>query len=251
MALRNTMTSQSIARCRQFSRVVVPLDCARCAVRDLAVCSALPSADVDTLERHVSSFNLPANAELARAGQPCRHAYSITHGMLRLVRTLPDARRQVVAFVTPGHFVGLSGNELHRYAIEAVVQSRVCAFAVEGIRELRQRFPSFEHVLLERACRDLDDAHDAMLLLARLSPLERLASFLVRLRRQMEIREDDPHMALPMGRGDIADHLGLTVETVSRSFTRLREQGVIALPDPHRVEILDRAALAELASVLH
>src|SRR5690606_41327306 len=141
---------------------------------------ALPPQPAAPLERHLASSNLPATADLARAGQPCRHAYSITPGMLRLVRTLPDARRQVVAFVTPGHFVGLSGNELHRYAIEAVVQSRVCAFAVEGIRELRQRFPSFEHVLLERACRDLDDAHDAVLLLARLSPLDRLASFLVR-----------------------------------------------------------------------
>lgn len=246
-----TMTIQPLARCRQHTRVVVPLDCARCAVRDLAVCSSLPPPEADALERHVSSIDLQANGELARAGQPCRHAYSVTGGMLRVVRTLADGRRQVVAFVSPGHFVGLSGHALHRCSIEAVVPSRVCAFAIEGIRELRQRFSSFEQTLLERACQDLDDAHDAMLLLARLAPLERLASFLVRLRRQMGVRGSDPYIALPMGRGDIADHLGLTVETVSRSFTRLREQGVIALPDPNRVEILDPAALDALASVLH
>lgn len=245
------MTTQPLARCRQHSRTVVPLDCARCAVRELAVCSSLPPPEADALERHVFSIELQANGELARAGQPCRHAYSVTSGMLRVVRTLPDARRQVVAFVTPGRFFGLSGHKVHRYSIEAVAASRVCAYGLDGIDELRQRFPSFEHALLERACRDLDDAHDSMLLLARLSPLERLATFLVRLRQQMRIRGDDPFVALPMGRGDIADHLGLTVETVSRSFTRLREQGVIALPDPHRVEILDRAALEELASALH
>jgi CRP/FNR family transcriptional regulator len=245
------MTTQPLARCRQHSRTVVPLDCARCAVRELAVCSSLPPPEADALERHVFSIERQANGELARAGQPCRHAYSVTSGMLRVVRTLPDARRQVVAFVTPGHFFGLSGHKVHRYSIEAVAASRVCAYGLDGIDELRQRFPSFEHALLERACRDLDDAHDSMLLLARLSPLERLATFLVRLRQQMRIRGDDPFVALPMGRGDIADHLGLTVETVSRSFTRLREQGVIALPDPHRVEILDRAALEELASALH
>ncbi|NLW97737.1 Crp/Fnr family transcriptional regulator [Luteimonas wenzhouensis] len=245
------MSSQPLPRCRQHARTVVPLDCARCAVRDLAVCSSLPSPEADALERLVSSIELQPNGELARAGQPCRHAYSVTAGMLRVVRTLADARRQVVAFVTPGHFVGLSGHQVHRYAIEAVTASRVCVFGIEGIDELRRRFPSFEHTLLERACRDLDDAHDSMLLLARLSPLERLASFLVRLRQQLRIRADDPCVALPMGRGDIADHLGLTVETVSRSFTRLREQGVIALPDPHRVEILDHAALEGLASALH
>src|SRR5690606_28366433 len=137
-----------------------------------------------------------------------------------------------------------SAAPLHRHGIEAVVPSRVCMFEVEALRDLRRRFPGFEHTLLERACRDLDDAHDSMLLLARLAPLERLASFLLRLRRQMRIRDDEPKMSLPMGRGDIADHLGLTVETVSRSFTRLREQGLIALPDPQHAAILVHAALA-------
>ncbi len=245
------MPSQNLARCSRHSRAVVPLDCARCAVRDLAVCAALPTPEIDALEQYASSVELPANGELARTGQPCRHAYSVTSGMLRLVRTLPDARRQVVAFALPGHFVGLSESTLHRHSIEAVVPSRVCAFELDGIRDLRERFPGFEHTLLDRACRDLDDAHDTMLLLARLSPLERLASFLLRLRKQMKVRDDDPRIALPMGRGDIADHLGLTVETVSRSFTRLREQGVIALPDPQHVEILDHDALSELASALH
>lgn len=205
---------------------------------------------MDTLERNVSSIDLQPNGELARTGQPARHAFSVTSGMLRLVRTLPDARRQVVAFVSPGHFVGLSDSPVFRHNIEAVVASRVCAFEIDAIRHLREQFPAFEHTLLDRACRELDDAHDAMLLLARLSPLERLASFLLRLRQQMQVRDDESRMALPMGRSDIADHLGLTVETVSRSFTRLREQGVIALPDPQHVEFLDRKALASMASAL-
>ena len=91
----------------------------------------------------------------------------------------------------------------------------------------------------------------AMLMLARLAPMERLASFLLRLRRRY--RENgiaDDAIALPMGRGDIADHLGLTVETVSRSFTRLRNQGLVALPDPQHVKILDDDGLAELAHAL-
>jgi CRP/FNR family transcriptional regulator len=245
------MSSPAAASCRHSARTIVPLDCARCAVRELAVCAALPEPEVDSLERYASSQALQANAELARSGQPSRHVYSVTSGVLRLVRTLPDARRQVVGFALPGDFVGLSDAAVHRHGIEAVVASRVCVFDIATLGDLRRRYPAFERTLLERACRELDDAHDSMLLLARLSPMERLASFLLRLRRQMRVADDAPSMALPMGRGDIADHLGLTVETVSRSFTRLREQGVIALPDPQRVEILDHAALAELATVLH
>jgi len=245
------MPSSAAARCRNHVRTVVPLDCARCAVRDLAVCASLPPPEVDSLERYASSLVLQANAELARSGQPCHQVYSVTSGMLRLVRSLPDGRRQVVGFALPGSFIGLSDVTVHRHNVEAVIPSRVCVFEHDMLRDLRQRFPEFEHTLLERACRELDEAHDSMLLLARLAPMERLASFLVRLRKQMRIRDDEPTMALPMGRGDIADHLGLTVETVSRSFTRLREQGVIALPDPQHVQILDHAALAELASALH
>lgn len=245
------MSSQPAARCRHHTRAVAALDCASCSVREVSVCSTLPAPEASRLERQVTSLELQANGELARTGQPCRHAYNVTAGMLRLVRLLPDARRQVVAFVLPGSFVGLSESPLYRHNIEAVVPSRVCAFEIGDVRDLRERYPDFEHDLLDRACRELDEAHDAMLLLARLSPLERLASFLVRLRRQMQLSEGNAVLALPMGRSDIADHLGLTVETVSRSFSRLREQGVIALPDPHRVEIRDPAALAAQASALH
>ncbi len=244
------MSRQTLVHCRFHASTAAPLDCARCGVRELAVCAALPLRESETLERYATSQPLPANAVVARAGQPCRQAYSVTSGMLRLVRTLPDARRQVVAFVLPGHFVGLSEAGHYRHNIEAVVESSVCMFELDDIRDLRARFPKFEHTLLERACREIDDAHDSMLLLARLSPLERLASFLVRLRQQMRIADDDPHLSLPMTRGDIADHLGLTIETVSRSFTRLREQGVIVLPDPQHVEIRDPEGLVELASAL-
>ncbi|MCA0394903.1 MAG: Crp/Fnr family transcriptional regulator [Proteobacteria bacterium] len=244
------MSRQSIVHCRFSARDAVPLDCSRCGARELAVCASLPAEEADSLERYASSQQMPANAVIVRSGQPCRQAYSVTSGMLRLVRTLPDARRQVVGFALPGHFVGLSEAGHYRHSIEAVVESSVCVFDLDDIRDLRKRHPQFEHTLLERACREIDDAHDSMLLLARLSPLERLASFLLRLRQQMRIADADPRLSLPMTRGDIADHLGLTIETVSRSFTRLREQGVIALPDPQHVEILDAKALDQLASAL-
>ncbi len=242
------MPASNLAPCRQNPRLPTPADCKQCSAYGLAVCSALNLEELGQLENHASKLSVPANSVLARAGQPCRHAYSVTSGMLRLVRTLPDARRQVIDFMLPGDFIGLSEVQTYRHNVEAVVQSTTCVFDMGEIRQFRERHPKLEHKMLERACIGLDNAQDAMMMLARLSPLERLASFLLRLRKRY--RDNgiaEPHVALPMGRSDIADHLGLTIETVSRSFTRLRGQGLIALPDPQHVEILDDKALAELA----
>jgi CRP/FNR family transcriptional regulator len=246
------MPAPNFAPCRQNPRMPAPADCSQCGAYGLAVCSSLELDELAQLERHAGRLTVPANSVLAQAGQPRRQAYSVTSGMLRRVRTLPDARRQVIDFMLPGDFIGLSEMEVYRHNVEAVVPSTTCVFDMNEIRQLRQRFPKLEHRMLERACSSLDDAQEAMMMLARLSPLERLASFLLRLRRryrQNGIREGD--IALPMGRGDIADHLGLTIETVSRSFTRLRGQGLIALPDPQHVEVLDDEALAALGQMPH
>lgn len=244
------MPAPNLAPCRQNPRMPTPADCSQCAAYGLAVCSSLDLDELAQLESHAGKVGVPANHVLAHAGQPCKHAYSVTSGMLRLVRTLPDARRQVIDFMLPGDFIGLSEVQTYRHNVEAVVASTTCIFDMAEIRHLRQRFPRLEQKMLERACSSLDDAQDAMLMLARLSPLERLASFLLRLRRRY--RQNgiyDDTLALSMGRGDIADHLGLTIETVSRSFTRLRGMELIALPDPQHVDILDYDALAVLGHV--
>ncbi|KAF1710456.1 Crp/Fnr family transcriptional regulator [Pseudoxanthomonas kalamensis DSM 18571] len=244
------MSKTAVAHCRIHHSASSQVDCSHCAAHELAVCSVLNPAETAELGSHANRIDIPANGVLARTGQPCRQAYSVTSGMLRLVRSLPDGRRQIAEFLHVGDFVGLSEAPVYRYNIEAVTHTRVCAFDRDDLRRMRERFPQLEYKLLERACRGLDSAHDAMLLLARLAPLERLASFLVMFQERARDgnRGLPPNpLVLPMSRSDIADYLGLTVETVSRSFTRLREQGVIALPDPQIIEILDHAALIKLA----
>jgi len=221
--------------------------------RDLAVCAVLTEEEGTELERLAERRTLSPNAVLADSGQPALHVYSVTDGILRQVRILPDGRRLVSGFSLPGDFIGLSEASVWRYNIEAVTAAQVCEFASDDIRTLRKRFPKLEHKLLERACMELDANQDAMLMLARLSPLERLAGFLLQFRHKLRRCAPGPALpsptiTLPMSRHDIADHLGLTVETVSRSFTRLRQMSLIALPDPQWVEIRDSHALERLAS---
>ncbi len=223
-------------------------ECMQCSVRHLAVCSALAPDEVQALEAVTLSQQVAMGATLARAGEPRLHVYTLTQGALRLVRTLADGRRQISGFVLPGDYLGLSGSDVHRYDVEAIADSRACRVSVAHMRELRSRYPHLERKLLQRACQALDDAQDAAMALARLQPPEKVADFLLRLAaREVRLGGSALRVTLPMGRGDIADHLGLTMETVSRTFTRLRQQGLIALPHLNIVEILDEPALRQLA----
>lgn len=225
------------------------LDCLHCSVRHLAVCSALSPAEVRALEAVTISQQVAMGATLVRSGEERQHVYTLTQGALRLVRTLSDGRRQINGFVLPGDYLGLSSSDHHRHDIEAIADSRVCRVSLANMRELRSRYPHLERKLLQRACQELDAAQDAALSLARLQPTEKVADFLLRLAaREAKLGGEPLKVMLPMGRGDIADHLGLTMETVSRTFTRLRQQDLIALPHLNVVEILDEDALQRMAS---
>ncbi|HYG05053.1 MAG TPA: helix-turn-helix domain-containing protein, partial [Stenotrophomonas sp.] len=220
-------------------------------MRGRAVCSALSDDEMAALDQVTQPLQLEGGATLARAGDPRQYVYTLTQGALRLVRTLPDGRRQITGFVLPGDYVGLTDTPRHRHDIEAIGESRVCRTPVPEMRRLRERYPQLERKLMQRTSMELAAAQDTGLLLARLQPSERLAQFLLRLGARAELDGQPSHSVhLPMSRGDIADHLGLTMETVSRTFTKLRQQHLIALPQLHRVEILDLPALQRLAGDL-
>lgn len=225
------------------------LDCLHCGIRHLSICAALAPEESQALEAVTVSLPLAEGTVLARTGDTRRHVYTLTGGALRLVRTLADGRRQVAGFVLPGDYVGLTEATRFRYDVEAITDSRVCRVQIADMQKLRSEFPHLERKLLQRACLELDAAQDAALALARMQPIEKLADFLLTLASRLG-REQGGHMLvdLPMGRADIADHLGLTMETVSRTFTKLRTLGLIALPHQHVVEITDSAGLHRLAA---
>ncbi|WP_373288968.1 Crp/Fnr family transcriptional regulator [Aureimonas endophytica] len=224
--------------------------CGQCDVRTMAVCAALEDDEVGALERIMTSRRLGPNETLVEEGQARTRVFTLTAGMLRLSVALPDGRRQITGFLMPGDYLGLADDEVHSASAEAVEPSALCAFPVRQMEALTERFPKLRDRLHHFTRAALRQAREHQLILGRLAPVEKLASFLVLLSaRTVEHRLAPSPVRLPMGRGDIADYLGMTVETVSRSFTKLRNQNLIAMPDPHAIEIVDARALKAVAGL--
>ena len=218
-------------------------------MRHLALCAALKENDLPLLETMVLTASLAPGEALFEEGDPVLYVYNVTAGTLRLFRLLPDGRRQIVGFGVAGDFVGLSTDGAHPYGAEAVNEVELCQLPAQRLRELFHCLPEMEHRLLDMQTAELVAAQDRMVLLGRKSPMEKIASFLLEISAYQERcgRPRSP-VILPMTRGDIADYLGLTVETVSRCFTRLKADRCIALPAPTSVELIDRERLQGLAS---
>ena len=184
-----------------------------------------------------------------REGEPATHFFNVTGGTARLFKLLPDGRRQVVCFARAGHFLGLASEGSYTVTGEAVDAVRLCRLPRAGLHGLVDRFPALQRRLLETAANDLASAQEQMVLLGRKTARERLASFLVAW--AADGRPCTPPatvLHLPMTRGDIADYLGLTIETVSRTLSRLRAEGVLAMPSPAELELRRPSVLAALAA---
>jgi CRP/FNR family transcriptional regulator len=156
--------------------------------------------------------------------------FGLSQGVVRLYKLLPDGRRQVVAFALPGDFLGMPLAERNSFSADAVGEVALCRFSRDELAKFIQSSPSIMRLLIEFAIRELDMAQDQLLLLGNGSAEEKVAMFLVswrsRLARIGSITETVP---LPMRRQDIADFLGLKLETVSRTLAKLEQKNVIRI----------------------
>lgn len=222
------------------------VDCAQCSVRPLALCGALAPADLHVVGSIAHPRKLEAGRQLFQEGDPADDVFTLTEGMLKLYKLMPDGRRQITGFMIPGDFIGLAYAESYIYSAEAVVPTHACRFRRTALLEKMADYPELEHRLLSLAGNELAAAQAQMLLLGRKSARERLASFLLGLAERRGLAPGES-MELPMSRSDIADFLGLTIETVSRVFTAMRKDRLLALPDKHSVRILDLDGLRDEA----
>jgi CRP/FNR family transcriptional regulator len=148
--------------------------------------------------------------------------------MVRASKALPDGRRQITGFLYPGDFLGIAVHKAYVYSAEAITVVALCRFSRAQLRALFDDFPKLEIHLLSLSANELATAQDQMLLLGRKSAKERVASFLLMLAQRAESHGETGRLLdLPMNRMDIADYLGLSMETVSRTFSTFREEELI------------------------
>jgi len=222
--------------------------CAACAVRQVAVCSALDDDELGDLDAILQRRQLAANAVLFDEGEVATQVYNVTDGCLKLFKLLPDGRKQVTGFMFAGDFVGLADSETYICSAEAVTEVALCCFDRSKLDGLAHKHRNFEKRLLGRARSELADTQNQMLLLGRKSAEERLASFVLMLsERAVPGGGADNPVNLPMSGKDIGDYLGLTTETVSRTWSRLQTLKVIKKDAARSLSIVDFEKLQNLA----
>lgn len=220
-------------------------------MRGVAACASLDDDELHRLAGIATEKNYSAGATIFEQGDEPSFIYNVTAGHVRLAKTLANGRRQIIGFVYPGGMLGLATHGAYVCSAEAIGPVRLCRFPRGKLLALLDELPSLKTRLLDIAADELGDAQEQMLLLGRKTPLERVASFLWRQYQEaMRCGQSAPSIDLPMGRTDIADYLGTTIETVSRTFTRLRNDELIKLEHANKVIILDAEGLEALAEGL-
>jgi CRP/FNR family transcriptional regulator len=224
--------------------------CAFCAVRVHSICAVLAPEQRAELDRMAKRTILAPKESLFSQGQPSLRVFNVTEGVVRLYKLLPDGRRQVVGFRTPGDFIGLSAGDHHALSADAINRVSVCWFQKQAFSRFADDKLALLRKLNEFANREIAQAHERMMLLGRFSAEEKMASFLLGWRERMaRLGRRKDEIALPMSRRDIADYLGLTIETVSRTFTRLEREKVFGVVTGG-VRVLNEKRAAELAAAL-
>jgi CRP/FNR family transcriptional regulator, nitrogen fixation regulation protein len=186
------------------------------------------------------SMRFDRDEEIYGEGESADFVYKVIAGGARSFRVLRDGRRQIIGFHLPGEVFGFETGDAHRGSAEAIANSEIALVRRSALERMADGDVRAARELWSLTARDLDRSREHLLLLGRKSAGERVASFLLEM---AERAPADGGAQLPMSRADMADYLGLTIETVSRTLTQLERDRAISLPTARRIVLHDRAAL--------
>jgi len=224
--------------------------CSQCTLRQLCLPAGIGAEDIDRLDRIVKRRRAIAPRErLFSAGSELKTLYVAREGSFKTVALSEDGQQQVIGFHLPGELMGLDalGAGRHRCDAEALEQAAVCEVPLDDLERVAAEVPGLQHQLLRVIGGSMGRDQDHMEMLGRRQASERVLLFLHGLaERYRALGHPEGLLVLSMSREDIANYLGLVIETVSRTFTRLQEDGVIAVRG-RQVRVLDAVRFAALA----
>jgi CRP/FNR family transcriptional regulator len=227
----------------------VPALCRSCEARHRGVCGALEPSQLAELSRASSRRSVSPGAELMRDAETVERYSNLLSGVVKLTKGLSDGRQQIVGLQFAPDFLGRPFKPESAINAEAATEVSLCTFPRTLLERMMKVSPGLERRLLKQALAELDDARDWMLALGRKTASEKVASFLLMIARSIEPAAGratkSASFDLPLTRADIADFLGLTIETVSRQLTRLRASGVIRIEHNRHVCVEDIGRLQQ------
>lgn len=218
--------------------------CGSCPIRHRAICARCDDNELVLLEKIKSYVTFKAGEPIVWRGDDLTHFASVVAGIASLSRTLEDGRTQMVGLLLPSDFIGRPGREMVEFDVTAVTDVTLCQFQRRPFEKLVEEVPHISQRMMEMALDELNAAREWMVLLGRKTAREKIATFLEMVVRRSTIPQQQvQEYVLPLTREEIANFLGLTLETISRQLSALRKDGVVAFEDRRRFRIVDLDAL--------
>jgi len=207
-----------------------PTRCLSCKARNSSLCAAMADGELSALHAIGRRRTLPAGQAFNWAGDRNHHCATVVEGMLKVTASTSDGREQIVGLLFPGDFVGELFADDATLTVSALCETDLCTYPRAAFERTLEDHPRMERVLLRRTLLALGDARGRMLALGRRNARERIAGFLLDLveRTGRPAASGGTRIAIPISRGEMADYLGLTIETVSRQLSQLKAAGILA-----------------------
>jgi len=220
--------------------------CAHCSVRERAICAGLDDSGINALAAAGRTRRVAKGQVLAWQGEQASTVTTVRSGIVSLVATSSDGTEHIVGLVGAGGFVGQGSSSAMRFSLVALTDADLCLFPVQRFEVLTDRLPALQKGVVTKVAGDLERSRDWMVKLGRASAMERVAALMAQF---ADACPDDRLIPFPLTRGQMANFAGLTIETVSRQLTRLRDRGVIEIHRRTHFEVLDRRSLNSLADL--
>ncbi|MDI7863569.1 Crp/Fnr family transcriptional regulator [Rhizobiaceae bacterium n13] len=226
----------------------LPVVCRSCEARHGGVCGTLTVDQLVELSKHSTRRRIEAGSEVVGQGERVGSYSNIMRGVIKLSKMMADGRQQIVGLQFAPDFMGRPFVAESTLSAEAAIDTEICAFPRAIIDRMVSETPELEHRLHNQALKELDEARDWMLTLGRKTAQEKVASFLYLIATNVDPEcIDKSAFDLPLSRADIADFLGLTIETVSRQMTKLRKENIIHVENNRHVIVPDLERLGRTA----
>lgn len=225
-----------------------PVLCRSCEIRHKGMCGVLDAEQLLALSRHTRMVKHKSGEQLAGEEEPITSYANVMRGVVKLTKVLEDGRQQVVGLQFAPDFMGRLFGQNNDVTAEAASEVKLCKVPRPALERLVAGNPQLEHRLMQQTLRELDEARDWMMTLGRKTAAEKVASFLYLIATHIDPDVDQAQkrsadFELPLTRADIADFLGLTIETVSRQMTKLRVAGVISITNSRHITVPDTVRL--------